>query len=128
MQTKKSMFKFDKSSHVSEDASLVKEHKGNPSDMSNDENLLLMTGGDGRRGEKILVCQPDPISIRKVYLPIMNYIHEIEVVIKCKPGQPCSLNAFLTNYIKDTFLAKGHNRNLQLTLKESRCMACNYHT
>lgn len=31
--------------------------------------------------------------------------------------QPCSLHDFVDNYIKDTFLSKGHNRNLQLTIE-----------
>lgn len=27
------------------------------------------------------------------------------------------MNAFLSNYVKETFLARGHNRNLQLTIE-----------
>lgn len=30
--------------------------------------------------------------------------------------QPCSLHDFIDNYIKETFLSKGHSRNLQATI------------
>jgi exocyst complex component 4 len=32
-------------------------------------------------------------------------------------SQPSTLNAFLTNYVKETFLARGHSRSLQLTVE-----------
>ncbi|XP_043651589.1 exocyst complex component 4 isoform X5 [Drosophila teissieri] len=129
--TKGSMFKFDKSSHVgtSSNSDSSKEHRRNASDVSVDDNLAAQLGGSGKgstcgifrhekkQREKILICTPDQNIITKVYLPLMGYIKEIENFMKCKPGQPCSLHDFLNNYIKDTFLSKGHNRNLQLTIE-----------
>ncbi|XP_041673684.1 exocyst complex component 4 isoform X4 [Drosophila eugracilis] len=129
--TKRSMFKFDKSSHVGScnNSDSFKEHRRNASDASVDDNLGAQLGGSGKgstsglfphekkQREKLLICTPDQNIITKVYLPLMGYIKEIENFMKCKPGQPCSLHDFLDNYIKDTFLSKGHNRNLQLTIE-----------
>ncbi|XP_044312909.1 exocyst complex component 4 isoform X3 [Drosophila rhopaloa] len=129
--TKRSMFKFDKSSHVgsSGNSDSFKEHRRNASDASVEDNLGAQLGGSGKgstsglfphekkQREKLLICTPDQNIITKVYLPLMGYIKEIENFMKCKPGQPCSLHDFLDNYIKDTFLSKGHNRNLQLTIE-----------
>ncbi|XP_030565322.1 exocyst complex component 4 isoform X2 [Drosophila novamexicana] len=133
--TKKAMFKFDKSSHGNVNSSSnsthepFKEHRRNASDASVDDNLgaNLLGSGKGsltgllphekKQREKLLICTPDQNVITKVYLPIMGYIQEIENFMKCKPGQPCSLHDFVDNYIKDTFLSKGHNRNLQLTIE-----------
>ncbi|XP_067615062.1 exocyst complex component 4 isoform X2 [Eurosta solidaginis] len=136
--TKKSLFKFDKSSHIPPQQSAgqtigdgtVKEHRRNASDVSTDDNLTATALGGGGSGsgsgnfahtkqqrEKVLICKADQNVITKVYLPLMTYIQEIEGFMKCKPGQPCSLHDFIDNYIKDTFLSKGHNRNLQLTIE-----------
>ncbi|XP_017044207.1 exocyst complex component 4 isoform X5 [Drosophila ficusphila] len=129
--TKRSMFKFDKSSHVgsSSNSDSFKEHRRNASDASVDDNLGAQLGGSGKgstsgvfphekkQRDKLLICTPDQNIITKVYLPLMGYIKEIENFMKCKPGQPCSLHDFLDNYIKNTFLSKGHNRNLQLTIE-----------
>lgn len=45
----------------------------------------------------------------------MSYIQEIEKLMKTKQQQ-CSLNVFLGNHVKETFLARGHNRSLQNTI------------
>ncbi|ALC46761.1 sec8 [Drosophila busckii] len=134
--TKRAMFKFDKSSHIVSGSSKnnsthepFKEHRRNASDGSIDDNLAsnLLGSGKGSIGgllphekkqrEKLLICKPDQNVITKVYLPLMGYIQEIENFMKCKSGQPCSLHDFVDNYIKDSFLSKGHNRNLQLTIE-----------
>lgn len=85
--------------------------------MSNDE-LLLATQATvidpRKRADRILVCDPDPALVKSIYLPMMNYIHEIEELIKTK--QQCSLNVFLATYVKETFLAHGHNRSLLNTI------------
>lgn len=87
--------------------------------MSNDDQLLLaaLTPTDRKKSDKSLVCLPDPALIRKIYLPLLGYIEEIEELMKSKPGQPSSFNEFLATHVKDVFLAKGHNRNLQLTIE-----------
>lgn len=66
---------------------------------------------------KTLVCQPDPALIRKIYLPLLGFTQEIEEMIKSKASQSNAFNEFLNTHIKDIFLAKGHNRNLQLTIE-----------
>lgn len=98
----------------------MKEHKRNASDMSNEDQLLLATAlmqTDRKKSDKSLVCAPDPALIRRIYLPLLGYIEEIEELMKSKPGQPSSFNEFLSTHVKDVFLAKGHNRNLQLTIE-----------
>lgn len=117
IQSKKTLFKFDKSSHTAEETT-IKEHKRNASDMSNDEQLLsALSSNERNKLDKSLVCQPDPALIRKIYLPLVGYIHEIEELMKIKPGQPSAFNEFLSTHIKEVFLDKGHNRNLQLTIE-----------
>lgn len=117
------MFKFDKASATHYDSgATVKEHKRNASDMSNDEMLLLMSTSITPKNqqkirEKLFVCEPSPSLIRLLYLPLMNYIREMEELMKNKPNQGSSLRTFLSTHIKDTFLAKGHNRTLQLTIE-----------
>lgn len=92
-----------------------KEHRRNASDMSNDEALSAINE-DKNKGTKTLVCKPDPALIRKIYLPLLSYTHEIEEMIKSKPSQTNAFNEFLNTHIKDIFLDKGHNRNLKLTI------------
>lgn len=103
-----------------EDASAVKEHRRNPSDISTDEQMLLLTSSasvsqDTRsKRDRILVCDPDPAHIRRIYLPMKGYISEIEELMKSK--QQSSLNMFLANYVKESFLARGHNLSLQIAI------------
>lgn len=106
---------MDKSSHSAEE-NTIKEHRRNASDVSNDEQLLA-TLSERKRGEKKLVCTPDPGLIRKIYLPLVGYSEEIAEMMKTKPGQPNTFNEFLATHVKDVFLAKGHNRNLQMTIE-----------
>lgn len=115
--SKKTLFKFDKSSISNDDSSsaTIKEHKRNVSDMSNDLVVTVTAAKSERR--KILVCDPNPSLVRKLYLPIMNYIHQMETFMKYKSGQHSSLHLFLSGFVKDKFLAKGHNRTLQLTIE-----------
>lgn len=102
--TKKSFFKFDKSSTTkssnAEDSN--KEHRRNISDVSNDNLNAALNASGGKPGgagasfkatlpyekqrEKLLICTPDQNVITKVYLPLMGYIQEIEGFMKCKPG------------------------------------------
>jgi len=39
-----------------------------------------------KQREKLLICKPDQSIITKLYLPLLNYIQEIETYMKCKPG------------------------------------------
>lgn len=118
-QIKKILFRFDKSSHTFESADLEtpKGHTRNLSNVSTSsakEALSSMT--QKKRREKLFVCKPDPSLIRKIYLPMLSYIYAIEVNMKTKTGQPSSLGAFLSTYVKDAYLARGHQRNLKRTI------------
>ncbi|EAT42267.1 AAEL006185-PA [Aedes aegypti] len=133
VQGKKMLFKFDKSSHTASLEAEVnaKEHRPNKEDVLNqsglngqnllntsfNKHLTVAPGADRKKRERALVCTPDAGLVRQIYLPMMGYIHEIEGFMKCKSGQSCSLNTFLDNYVKDAYLARGHNRNLQLTIE-----------
>lgn len=77
----------------------------------------MATLSDHKRGEKKLVCTPDPALIRKIYLPLVGYSEEISEMMKTKPGHPNTFNEFLATHVKEVFLAKGHNRNLQMTIE-----------
>lgn len=95
----------------------VKEHKRNASDMSNDDLLLLSVSPTNKKKVETLICPPDPALIRQIYLPLLGYIQEIEELMKIKSGQPSTFNEFLSSHVKDVFLAKGHNRSLQMTIE-----------
>lgn len=131
--SKKTLFKFDKSPLTNDTNSnvgsstdnLIKEHRRNASDMSNDETLQQILSATSKSNQKnnvglnkTLVCQPNSMLIRKIYLPLIAYIDEMEQLMKCKGGQTAgSLKTFLNSYVKETFLAKGHHRILQLTIE-----------
>lgn len=119
------MFKFAKSSHIiahTEEGTSneAKEHRRNPSDMSipSEENVQITPStqlNDNRKRDRILVCDPDPMLIKKIYLPMKGYISELEEVMKTK--QQCSLNVFLDHYVKESFLARSHNQSLQMIIE-----------
>lgn len=110
------MFKFDKSTHLADDNS-VKEHRRNASDVSNDDLLVNTLTSDRLKSERKLVCTPDPSLIRKIYLPLLRFSEEISDMMKTKPGHPNTFNEFVATHVKEVFLAKGHNRNLQNTIE-----------
>lgn len=110
---RKRLFKFEKTSQAIVDG--PKEHRRNASDVSNDEVLSVLH--EDKKGTKSLVCQPDPTLIRKIYLPLMNNMREIEGMIKTKPSQSNAFNEFLNTHIKEIFLNKGHKRNLELIIE-----------
>lgn len=96
----------------------LREHKRNASDMSTEDLLLISpVSNEKRKSEKVLVCTPDPALIRVIYLPLLAYVHEIQELMKGKPGQPNTFEEFLSKHVKDVFLAKGHNRSLQMTIE-----------
>lgn len=67
----------------------VKEHKRSHSNVSShreDINVQLINANNGKKLEKILLCDADPALIRNIYLPLMNYVQEIEDIVKAKTG------------------------------------------
>lgn len=63
-----------------------------------------------------LVCAPDANLVRIVYVPLIAVLHELEALLKHKSSAPCALHTFLTAHVRDTFLANGHSRTLELTV------------
>jgi exocyst complex component 4 len=107
LQSKKTLFKFDKSSHSQTNqpeevitTTVVKEHRRNLSNVSVSKEDAVGVGGvvqhlkilslpvDSKKmkREKVLVCVPDQNLVRAVYLPMMNYVQEIEQLMKAKMG------------------------------------------
>lgn len=82
----KKLFKFEKSVASPEITNTLKEHRRNLSNAStsakDDLNLTLITAEKKR--EKVLLCNADPGLIRKIYLPLMGYVREIEDIVKTK--------------------------------------------
>ncbi len=124
VQQKRTLFRFDKSSHTSVDqqdeSDFVKGHARNLSNVSTSsatKEALVNSMNQKKRREKLFVCKPDPSLIRRIYLPMLSYIHSIEINMKTKAGQPSSLGAFLATFVKESYLARGHNRNLQMTIE-----------
>ena len=54
------------------------------------------------------MCKPDPRNITRIFIPLMKFIEEIEQALGCTPGSPCTLNAFLADYVKEVFLGRHH--------------------
>lgn len=89
------LFKFEHTHNISSNGNLLEEHRG------------LKIHSDGRlQRDKLLVCPSDPHNITLIFIPITKFIEEIELATNCKVGIPCTLNAFLADYIKEVFLGR----------------------
>lgn len=131
--SKKSLFRFDKSSHTTDNVpnSTVTSntldvssahHRGHMRNLSNVSTSsakdIMTTISNKKRREKLFVCKPDPSLIRKIFIPMLAYIHTIESNANMKKnGQVSSLHDFLTTYVKESYLSRGHNRNLSMTIE-----------
>lgn len=72
-----------------------------------EEQSGLKVHADGRlQRDKLLICPSDPHNITLIFIPITKFIEEIEMATNCKIGVPCTLNAFLSDYIKEVFLGR----------------------
>lgn len=121
---KKKLFRFDKSSYTTDVVSsntleVNRGHLRNLSNVSTSSAKDILTSISGKkRREKLFVCKPDPSLIRKIFIPMLAYIHTIESNANMKKnGQVSSLNDFLTTYVKESYLSRGHNRNLLMTIE-----------
>ncbi|XP_068208979.1 exocyst complex component 4-like isoform X1 [Palaemon carinicauda] len=114
-----SLFKFEASYHAMTMNSYLMEQAaeqgiddfGTPSISVTDGNTSS-TGGSGSKSrsltEKALVCPSSPHNITAVFNPLQSFIREIEEALGCSPGTHCTLYVFITDYIKDAFLAQLH--------------------
>lgn len=94
-----SLFKFESSTHPAFMNSYLKEHK-----YSN----LTLTENTHSVDEKRLVCEPDPKNVTLIFRPMMHFIEEIEQALGNSSGNPCTLNSFIADYVKEMYLARHH--------------------
>lgn len=47
-------------------------------------------------------------NVTVIYIPLRRFIEEIEQAIHCGPNNPCPLNVFLSDFIRDRFIMKYH--------------------
>ncbi|XP_033211207.1 exocyst complex component 4 isoform X2 [Belonocnema kinseyi] len=94
-----SLFKFESSAYPATMNSYLNEHKYS--------SLALVENGQSSADKK-LVCEPDPKNITLIFRPIMHFIEEIEQTLGNTSGQMCSLNIFITDYVKEMYLARHH--------------------
>lgn len=103
---KKTLFKFDKSGTQHSNSLEVNQpgHLRNLSNVSSSSAKDIITTISGKkRREKLFVCKPDPSLIRRIFIPMLAYIHTIETTGKL---QVSSLNDFITTYVSFVTLKK----------------------
>ncbi|XP_015592198.1 exocyst complex component 4 isoform X2 [Cephus cinctus] len=93
------LFKFDSSSHPMALNNYLKEHCYS--------SFTLSKNGQAT-GDKKLVCEPDPKNITFIFRPMMEFIEEIERALGCSSKNPCTLNAFIADYVKEVYLGRHH--------------------
>lgn len=123
--SKKTLFRFDKSSHTTDavpSSNTLDVNRGHMRNLSNVSTSsakdIMTTISSKKRREKLFVCKPDPSLIRKIFIPMLAYINTIESNSNMKKnGQVSSLHDFLTTYVKESYLSRGHNRNLSIAIE-----------
>ncbi|XP_008550620.1 exocyst complex component 4 [Microplitis demolitor] len=93
------LFKFDFSLHPKTLNTYLKDHK---------VNNFSLTDNVSAKISKRLVCEPDPKNITFIFRPMMQFIEEIERALEIQPGNSCTLNSFIADYIKEEFLGRHH--------------------
>ncbi|XP_042242487.1 exocyst complex component 4-like isoform X2 [Homarus americanus] len=121
-----SLFKFEASYHAMTMNSYLMEQAAGQAGVDlfdfsiADGNNSSTTGGGNNKGknmnDKTLVCPASPHNITAIFNPLQTFIREIEDALACSPGDEshqytkthCTLHVFITDYIKDAFLAQLH--------------------
>lgn len=47
-------------------------------------------------------------NVTVVFIPLRRFINEIEEALNNGPNNPCTLNTFLTDYVRDIFIKRLH--------------------
>ncbi|KAH0550385.1 exocyst complex component 4 [Cotesia glomerata] len=94
-----SLFKFDFSLHPKTLNTYLKDQKLSNASFIDNASLKI---------SKRLVCEPDPKNITFIFRPMMQFIEEIERALEIQPGNSCTLNSFIADYIKEEFLGRHH--------------------
>ncbi|KAL1110251.1 hypothetical protein AAG570_008328 [Ranatra chinensis] len=97
---KSPLFKFEYSSHAVCVSAYMK-------DQSIQNGLV-----DIKQREKLLVCSPDPFNITVIFQPLQKFIEEIEQAVGGFFRKPCTLNAFVGDYVKEVFIGREQTRIL----------------
>ncbi|XP_037788643.1 exocyst complex component 4-like [Penaeus monodon] len=108
-----SLFKFEASYHAMTMNSYLMEQAAEQGGIDGIDATDGNTASAGNSksksvNEKTLVCSPSPHNITAVFNPLLSFIREIEDALGCSPGTHCTLYVFITDYIKDAFLAQLH--------------------
>ncbi|KAK8729890.1 hypothetical protein OTU49_008375 [Cherax quadricarinatus] len=112
-----SLFKFEASYHAMTMNSYLMEQAAGQGGLDGfeiglsaiDGNTSSNTNSNSKKmTEKMLVCPASPHNITAIFNPLQSFIREIEDALGCSPGTHCTLYVFITDYIKDAFLAQLH--------------------
>ncbi|XP_071536353.1 exocyst complex component 4 isoform X2 [Panulirus ornatus] len=111
-----SLFKFEASYHAMTMNSYLMEQAAGQGGDGPDAGLSVTDGNTSSStcdknktmSEKSLVCPASPHNITAIFNPLQSFIREIEDALGCSPGTHCTLYVFITDYIKDAFLAQLH--------------------
>ncbi|XP_063222641.1 exocyst complex component 4 [Bacillus rossius redtenbacheri] len=102
-QKKTPLFRFDYSSHALSINNYLKEQQKDAAKYKKEPESAVRP-----QRQKLLVCQPDPRNIMLVFIPLMEFVGEIERATGCAPATPCTLSAFVADYVKEVFLGRHH--------------------
>nr|XP_045594627.1 exocyst complex component 4-like isoform X1 [Procambarus clarkii] len=112
-----SLFKFEASYHAMTMNSYLMEQAAGQGGLDEFDFGLSIpdanTGSNAKSSsknmnEKPLVCPASPHNITAIFNPLQSFVREIEDALGCSPGTHCTLYVFITDYIKDAFLAQLH--------------------
>ncbi|XP_075221866.1 exocyst complex component secretory 8 [Lycorma delicatula] len=110
-RSRKSLFKFEYSSHAQIKNNYVQDKHSKGSGIK---------VGDNQR-ERLLVCPPNPHNITLIFIPLSQFLLEIEEAMGCGPQNPCTLNAFVYNYVKDMFVRRQHIMMMEKVEAATKC-------
>ncbi|GAB6023182.1 Exocyst complex component 4 [Chamberlinius hualienensis] len=103
-----SLFKFESSSNAIVRNTYLKEQQS----IFITENLSNSTEKVGEASEKLLVCKPSSRNILVIYKPLINFIGEMEFVLKMSEGSHCALHTFISEFVREVFVGQVHEEAL----------------
>lgn len=97
------LFRFDSSSHAISMNSYLREQRqeyyGSGDILNGRENV------DGAPGKILYVCRLCASNITVIYIPLQNFLCEIETAMKVQPGS-LALQVFLKEFVRDIYLGQ----------------------
>lgn len=102
VRPKKSLFKFDSSSHaISFNSYLSEQHA-----MYASEEALHSLNEALHVDMKVLVCKPDAKNITVIFNHLMRFVDEMEQRMGCAEGARCTLHSFITDFVRNAFIIR----------------------